>query len=110
MVEDALHRSKEHLMVALHEAYPGGSHGEMWCNLIKGCALLTAGLDSVPGPVNDLRHLAPWQVRAMETTDGAWDVQLTSGSGPLLRDLVFPLLNRRKGYAPLMGRSEHGTI
>lgn len=117
-----LRRSKEHLLAALHEAHPGGSHVELSYNFHVGVALLMAIFDGIAlhsekrvfatllkvqerslnrdingATMATLHHdivtgFKPWKVR-VEKTDDTWDVHLTSGSGPLMRDLVFPLFN-----------------
>lgn len=134
--------TREHLLLALRHAYPGGSHGEMCYNLHAGVTFLMAIFDGIAMFVETrvaqppARHLmlweneemtfldprfaalraiqvrtndriilhgcairreiatifAPWQVCA-EEMDDVWDVHLSSGSRPLMRDLVFPLFN-----------------
>jgi len=42
-----LHRTREHLLNALLEAHPGGSHGEMCYNLHAGGALLMGIFDGI---------------------------------------------------------------
>ena len=115
-----LRSSREHLQAALHQAYPNGSHAELSYNFYVGTALLMAIFDgmaysqehvfeklvtiqkrSLDRDINGVTMATlrqdivsgfkPWCVRAEETDN--CDVHLTSGSGPLLRGLVFPLFN-----------------
>lgn len=112
-----LRRTREHLCNALLEAQPGGSHEKMYYDLHAGGALLMAIFDgiflrvinpSIPAVLAIQQQslkcdmpmfrfdiatgFKPWKFRA-EETDGVWDVHETSGSGPVLRGLVFPLFN-----------------